>query len=217
VIIVDDGSCAETKQALAETLNVFPCAAAVMREQNGGKGAAVITGLEKALEMGLTHVLQIDADGQHDAGRAGFFLEMAARFPQAAICGVPEYENAPGLRRNGRLVANTWIKIVTLSNAIPDCLCGFRVYPVETLTRLIRRHFFDKRMGFDPEILARLYWAGVPLLFYPVAVRYPEDGVSHFRMVEDNIRISLVFTRLFLGMIVRLPALLLRKPRPAAA
>jgi predicted LPLAT superfamily acyltransferase len=70
-------------------------------------------------------------------------------------------------------------------------------------------------MGFDPDILVRLSWAGVPLLFYPVKVKYPKDGISHFRMVRDNIRISCVLARLFRGMIPRLPLLLFRKPRRA--
>jgi hypothetical protein len=63
-------------------------------------------------------------------------------------------------------------------------------------------------MGFDVEILVRLYWKRIPVRFYPVQVTYPEDGVSHFQPVRDNIRISLVFTRLCLGMLIRLPVLL---------
>jgi hypothetical protein len=63
-------------------------------------------------------------------------------------------------------------------------------------------------MGFDVDILVRLYWKRIPLRFYPVRVTYPEDGISHFRPVRDNIRISLVFTRLCIGMIIRLPVLI---------
>jgi glycosyltransferase involved in cell wall biosynthesis len=213
VIIVDDGSDEAARRALSETAAAFSCVTAVRRERNGGKGAAVMTGLGKARDMGLSHVLQIDADGQHDADRAGFFLEASAARPEAAICGFPEYAGAPALRAKGRNIANTWTKIVTRSPDIVDSLCGFRVYPVEQTLAVIGLRHLDKRMGFDPEILVRLHWAGIPFLFHPVRVDYPQDGLSHFRMVEDNVRISWVYTRLFFGMIPRLPALLCRAAR----
>jgi glycosyltransferase involved in cell wall biosynthesis len=214
VIIVDDGSDAETKHALAKTLAAFPCASSVTLEKNSGKGAAVMAGLKKARDMNLSHVLQIDADGQHDGERAEFFLAASAEQPEAAICAYPEYdERAPKLRSGGRTIANTWAKIVTLSGTLIDVLCGFRVYPVEAVLRVTRHCFPDRRMGFDPEILVRLYWARVPLVFYPVKVSYPQDGISHFHIVKDNIRISWSFTRLFFGMLPRFPRLLVRTIR----
>jgi glycosyltransferase involved in cell wall biosynthesis len=209
IILVDDGSDGETKACLAKIAADTPAAILVTLEKNGGKGAAVMAGIDKAREEGLTHVLQIDADGQHDAGRAGFFLEESAARPEALICGLPEYDSSvPLIRKNGRKVANTWAKIVTLSADLQDVLCGFRVYPVEPVRRICRGACVDKRMGFDVEILVRLHWKGVPIRFYPVRVSYPRDGVSHFQPVRDNIRISLVFTRLCAGMLIRLPVLL---------
>ncbi|MDR1352542.1 MAG: glycosyltransferase family 2 protein [Treponema sp.] len=214
VILVDDGSNAETKGCLAKIAADTPGAVLVTRKKNGGKGAAVIAGIDKARGEGLTHVLQIDADGQHDAEQAGFFLEVSAAHPEALVCGRPEFDSSvPLSRKNGRKIANTWAKIVTLSSEIQDVLCGFRVYPVEPAWRVCRHTFIDKRMGFDPEILVRLCWKHVPLLFYPVRVSYPQGGVSHFRPVQDNIRISLGFTRLCAGMLVRLPVLLAAKFR----
>ncbi|MDR0452281.1 MAG: AMP-binding protein [Treponema sp.] len=216
IILVDDGSDAETKGCLAKIAADTPGAILVTREKNGGKGAAVIAGMDRARSEGLTHVMQIDADGQHDAGRAGFFLEQSAAHPEALICGWPEFDGSvPPSRKNGRKIANAWAKIVTLSSDIRDILCGFRVYPVEPAWQVCRHPFIDKRMGFDTEIIVRLHWKHVPLLFYPVRVSYPPDGVSHFRPVRDNIRISLGFTRLCAGMLVRLPLLLAAKFRAA--
>jgi hypothetical protein len=42
-------------------------------------------------------------------------------------------------------------------------------------------------------------------------VRYPLDGVSHYRMFRDNVRMTSLHVRLVLGMLVRLPMLLWRK------
>ncbi|MDR0624624.1 MAG: glycosyltransferase family 2 protein [Treponema sp.] len=218
VILVDDGSDSETKSCLAKSAAVCPLLSIVTLEKNSGKGAAVIRGTEKALELGLTHVLQIDADGQHDIDRSGFFLEESAAHPEAVICSRPEYDGpVPQGRKNGRKVANTWAKIVTLSPDIVDAMIGFRVYPVEPFLRLCRTCHIDLRMGFDIDILVRLYWIGLPLIFHPVRVVYPEGGISHFHMVWDNIRISWVFTRLFFGMLIRLPPLVRRRIRRKAS
>jgi glycosyltransferase involved in cell wall biosynthesis len=210
LILVDDGSGAETREYLARAA-ALPGVVLVRLDKNRGKGGAVSAGIDRAHELGLTHVLQLDADGQHDADRALFFLEQSRLHPEALICAYPEYDGSvPESRRSGRKVANTWAHIVTLSRAIPDVMCGFRVYPVEPVWRLIHRRPMDQRMGFDIEVLIRLFWKRVPFWFYPVAVRYPAGNVSNFHLVRDNIRISWLFTRLFFGMLWRLPGLLLR-------
>jgi hypothetical protein len=69
-------------------------------------------------------------------------------------------------------------------------------------------------MEFDPEIVVRLCWAGVPIVNVPVRVRYFRDGISHFRPLRDNALISWAHTRLVFGMFRRLPWLLMR-PRGA--
>ena len=212
VIIVDDGNDAETKALLAECAAKTPGAALVSLEKNSGKGAALICGFKKAAELGLTHVLQIDADGQHDEGKINFFLEESAKHPDMIICGYPEFdETAPRSRVKGRKISNFWASVATLSTELKDVLCGFRVYPVNKSLRAIWFVFIDKHMGFDPEIIVRLYWNKVYPVFHPIKVIYPVGGVSNFHMVRDNIRISLMFTRLFFGMILRLPLLVVRK------
>jgi len=212
VIMVDDGNDAATRALLAQCAAVTPGVTLVRLEKNSGKGGAVSAGLKKAAECGLTHVLQIDADGQHDAGKAAFFLEESARHPDMVICGYPEFdETAPRSRVSGRKISNFWASVVTLSTDLKDVLCGFRVYPVDASLRITRSLLFDKRMGFDPEILIRLYWIKVFPVFHPIKVSYPPGGVSNFRLVRDNIRISLMFSRLFLGMLLRSPLLIARK------
>ena len=51
-------------------------------------------------------------------------------------------------------------------------------------------------MEFDPELIIRLVRAGVPVVNISTKVQYPESGISHFRMVEDNIRIAWAYVRL---------------------
>ncbi|TAM33020.1 MAG: glycosyltransferase family 2 protein, partial [Nevskiaceae bacterium] len=70
-----------------------------------------------------------------------------------------------------------------------------------------------RRMDFDTEILVRLFWAGVPVVNLPTQVSYPSDGVSHFDLWRDNLRISWMHARLFVAMLPRLPWLLTRRLR----
>jgi glycosyltransferase involved in cell wall biosynthesis len=208
VILVDDGNGPEAG-ALAEQAAKTPGLVLVSLKKNLGKGGAVVKGFEKAAELGLTHVLQIDADGQHDPGSAAFFLEESANYPDKVICGYPEYdEAAPRSRVVGRKISNFWAAVVTLSGELEDVLCGFRVYPIEAVLRIVGNPFLDKRMGFDAEILVRLYWNKVFPVYHPVKVIYPEGGISNFRLVKDNLRISWMFTRLCIGMLLRLPFLI---------
>jgi len=210
VILVDDGNDEQTKETLAEWQKKIPSIVLVSLKKNIGKGGAVAKGFEKAAELGLTHVFQIDADGQHDTAMAGFFLEESAKNPDKVICGFPVFDNnAPKSRVAGRRVSNFWAAIVTLSKDLKDVLCGFRVYPLGAALKITRNPFMDRRMGFDAEILVRLYWNKVFPVFHPVKVRYPSGGVSNFRVFQDNLRISWMFTRLCAGMILRLPMLII--------
>ena len=219
IIVVDDGNDEVNKKAIAEVVKNSPLCVLVTREKNGGKGKALADGVRKADELGLTHVLQIDSDGQHDAERVAHFVEVSMKNPDAIICAYPEYdESAPKHRVKGRAIANGWIHFVTLSNEIKDAMIGFRIYPVAPYIKLLNSpEVVDSRMGYDIEVLVRLFWRNVPVISESVKVTYPVDGVSNFRVVRDNIRISLTYTRLCLGMIVRLPVLIYRKIRKGNA
>jgi glycosyltransferase involved in cell wall biosynthesis len=209
VIIVDDGNDEQTKKTLTEWQKKIPSIVLVSLKKNIGKGGAVAKGFEKAAELGLTHVFQVDADGQHDTAMTVFFLEESAKNPDKVICGFPVFDNnAPKSRVTGRRVSNFWAAVVTLSKELKDVLCGFRVYPLDAALRLTRNPLMDRRMGFDAEILVRLYWKKVFPIFHPIKVSYPEGGVSNFRVFQDNFRISWMFARLCLGMFLRFPMLI---------
>ncbi len=212
IILVDDGNTDETKLCLENLRNSFPeLIELVVLKKNSGKGGAFKAGIIRAQEMGFSHVLQLDADGQHDWTRADFFFNRAKNSPSSMILGYPEYdETVPGHRKNGRKFANNWCSVVTWKRGIKDSMCGFRIYPIKETVEFLKTHSLDLRMGFDIEILVKLIWKGLLFEYYPVKVTYPSDGISNFHVVRDNVRISWVFTRLCCGMIIRIPKLLWR-------
>lgn len=141
-------------------------------------------------------------------------LALAERHPEALISGQPIYDDSiPRSRLYGRWITHVWVWIETLSLQLKDSMCGFRVYPVSPTLQLAARVSLGKRMDFDTEVMVRLYWQGNTSYFLPTRVTYPPDGLSHFDALKDNVRISLMHTRLFFGMLPRIPALLFRRRR----
>jgi glycosyltransferase involved in cell wall biosynthesis len=184
------------------------------RTENGGKGAAVITGFKLALAQGFTHAIQIDADGQHCLADIGLFLSASAANPDKLILGAPRYDGSISKKRlYGRQFTNLWIWINTLSFEIKDGMCGFRCYPLAAVDKILQSTALGQRMDFDIDIAVRLHWGGVGIVNIGTDVKYPIDGVSHFRMLQDNLLISKKHAQLFFGMLWRLPLLLLRRCR----
>jgi len=212
LLIVDDGS-DKTTQALLGTL-VCDGVTLLRLEKNSGKGAAVKYGLEAAAAQGYSHALQVDADGQHQIEDCPKLLAAAAAWPESLISGQPVYDDSvPKSRLYGRYATHVWVWIETLSLSLKDSMCGFRVYPLAATLKLMRQRSIGKRMDFDSEIMVRLYWAGTPSRFIRTRVTYPQNGLSHFDALHDNLRISWMHTRLFFGMLPRIPSLLARKRR----
>lgn len=199
VVVVDDGGSEDAKAALVRVA-AMPGVELFTREVNGGKGAAVKDGLRHAKELGFTHALQVDADGQHDVDDIPKLLEASRGNPAALVLAKPVFdETAPKARLWGRKISVFWAWAETLftKQTIADPLCGFRVYPLDVAVKCGAR---GDRMDFDPEIAVRMVWHGAPVINVDTKVRYvaeEDGGISHFRVVHDNVLISLVHARLF--------------------
>jgi len=211
-ILVDDGCAPACAAVLDALVAAHPDRLVLERHAiNQGKGGAVLTGFARAARDGYSHVLQVDADGQHNVADIPRFLAAARAQPAALIAGCPIYdESVPALRLYARYLTHVWVWINTLSLSIRDSMCGFRVYPVAPVVALAARRKLGLRMNFDIEILVRLYWDGVEVVSLPTKVGYPEDGVSHFKAWTDNVLITRLHTALFFGMLPRIPRLLAR-------
>jgi glycosyltransferase involved in cell wall biosynthesis len=215
VWVVVDGSTDDTTERLRALAQTDPGLRVLVLPKNQGKGAAILYGLLEAQKAGFTHALTMDADGQHPADRIPDFMQQSQWSPDAMILGKPIFAaDAPKLRVYGRQVSNTWANLETLWMGIGDSLFGFRVYPIEPLKKIMLRHRWMRRFDFDPEAVVRLCWAGVRPINVPTTVRYftaEEGGVSHFNYLRDNLLLTGMHTRLFLGFLWRLPKLLVQR------
>ena len=210
-LVVDDGSNSESLGQLKDLLQAYPRIELVEHVRNRGKGAAMMTAATMARSFGHTHMLQIDADGQHDVNDVPSFIEDSKANPAAIISGAPQFDDsAPKARVYGRKVTDFWVALETGSLQIKDSLCGYRIYPLEQFERVSDKYHIGRRMDFDTDILVKSVWEGVDVRFIDTQVIYHTNSVSHFHYWEDNWRLIWLHTRLMTGMVVRLPWRLLR-------
>lgn len=191
LLVVNDGS---TDGSL-DTIKTTP-AKVISFESNKGKGAAILAGAKWAENEGYSHIVTIDADGQHDPKEAPKLIKMAQNHPQSIILGKRNFEDAlvPGSSRFGRWWSNLWCRITT-GHSIGDSQSGFRVYPVEALNKVQCK---GTKYDFEVEILVRGVWAGLKIIDHDISVNYSAETkeASHFDPFYDNYRISVAYTRL---------------------
>jgi len=215
VWVIVDGSTDGSAEELTAMARGDPGMRVLVRERNGGKGAALLDGLIAARREGFTHALTMDADGQHPAARIRAFMSASAAAPEAMILGDPVFDvSAPRIRLLGRRIANWCTNLETLWAGVHDTLFGFRVYPIAALIEVMRHSRWMRRFDFDPEAVVRLAWRGTPLVNLPAPVRYftaEEGGVSHFNYWRDNVLLTSMYLRLLAGFVIRLPVLIARR------
>jgi glycosyltransferase involved in cell wall biosynthesis len=206
VFIIDDGNESPAREAIAALHDPDAGIEVLRQSPNAGKGAAMMLGFRTALMRSFTHALQIDADGQHDIADLPKFIAAARGDPNALICGQAMYDaSVPKARKVGRYITHFWVWVETASLDIADSMCGYRIYPLAALPLILRSAAIGKRMDFDTEIAVHLHWRGVRVINMPTQVIYPPGNVSNFAMLWDNVRISLMHTRLVLQALFRLP------------
>jgi glycosyltransferase involved in cell wall biosynthesis len=199
-LVVDDGSDEATQETLRGERARRPWVELSRLPMNRGRGAALRHGYCRAAERGYSHIVQLDADGQHDPADVPKFLDAARRQPEALVLGRPIFGPAsPRARRYGRRLSQAFVWAVTGSFAIEDPLCGFRCFPLRRTVPLLDAVSLGDRMEFDPEIVVRLAWDGVPIVNVPTRVRYFTGGLSNFRIVRDNALIVRAYARLVLA------------------
>jgi len=215
VWVIVDGSDDGSGAKLDDLAKAVPHLRVLRFARNRGKGAVVLDGTREAVEAGFSHVLTMDADGQHSAEHIAPMMARSEENPEAVILGKPVFdESAPALRVHGRKISNVLAAIETLGGGIGDSLFGMRVYPAAELIDIMENIRSARRFDFESEVAVRLAWDGVEMINVDVPVRYlskDDGGVSHFKYLRDNLLLSWMNFRLLLGGMWRIPRLIRRR------
>jgi glycosyltransferase involved in cell wall biosynthesis len=184
VLVVDDGS--------TVPLPDMPGVTVLRLERNGGKGAALRAGFQRAVELGFSHAITLDADGQHYAEDIPKFLAVAQAQPDALGVGVRDFyaSGCPAGRRRSNMVSTFWFRVET-GVRLRDSQCGFRCYPLALTQRLKTR---SGHYAFELEFMVRASWVGAPIVAVPVKCSYEPGQLrqSHFRPVVDLAHITIM-------------------------
>ena len=192
LLVVDDGpDIALPSQADLASVTV------IRHERNHGKGHALRAAFQWARERGFTHVITVDADGQHLTGDVARLAVKARELPESLIIGKRDMDGpaagfVPGSSRFGRDFSDFWITVES-GGRVSDSQSGLRCYP---LAGLPDRECWSYRYDFEVEIITRWLWRGGNVASETVSVYYPERRVTSFRPFIDNVRISWLHTRL---------------------
>ena len=200
VIVVDDGS----DTAVAPSLAELPVEV-LRHEVNRGKGAAIRTAARHLQAQGVTHIITLDADGQHYPEDLPRFFDAIREHPEALIVGVRDFsaEDVPGASRFGRAFGNFWVRVQT-GTKVHDIQSGFRAYPVALLLNV---PCHSHRYAFEVEIVVRALWGGVKVHEVNIGVHYPDaqHRISHFHKLHDNLRLTILNTHLTLRRLLPWP------------
>lgn len=188
VLVVDDGS-SDTSVVAAEQAG-----AEVLRQpRNLGKGAALRRGLAELEDRGFTHVVTLDADGQHLPEEIPNLLALSERKPDALIIGARlrdgVHEIAP-IKRFGNSFADGWV-VRAGGPKLKDSQSGFRVYPLAALHTILRDEVRGLRFEFETEVVILAGRRGIEIDSVDIHVHYPppEERHSYYRPWIDTIRI----------------------------
>ena len=194
ILVINDGSTDKTGEILRSISNIELLEFSV----NRGKGAALQAAFKRALQMGFTHAITIDADGQHLTEDIALFLQKIKQEPDVLWLGdrilpVEGGRKQPLRSRFGRRFGAFWYKFYT-GVYVRDTQSGFRAYP---LVRTNALECKGERYEYEIELLITAAWNHIPVKCFPVHLLYlPEaQRVSHFRPIRDFMRISKVNSR----------------------
>lgn len=189
VIVVDDGSSDATGDAAHATGAIV-----VRHPENRGKGAALQSGFDEALQRGAEAVLAMDADGQHDPAAAPLLLAALDRADLVIGSRQGNRTGMPWIRKATNDVTTWWVSRLA-GRRIEDSQSGYRAVRASVL-RAVRPR--SRRFEYESELVIGAARAGFRIVPVPVPTLYNAPG-SHIHPFADTLR----FIRLVLRHLVR--------------
>ena len=203
VLVIDDGSSDRTSEVARRA-----GAMVVSHPFNLGVGAAIRTGMRVAAQQGRRHVIQLDADGQHEPADAKRLLDRVESDDADLVVGSRFAADGSGYhvsRARGammRLLSRTISRRVGVR--IDDTTSGFRAFGPRAL-ELFRRNYPTQYLSDTVEALLLASDAGLRIAVEPVTMHVRQGGVPSSGRLRSAVRLGRVWVVILLHP-VRRPA-----------
>lgn len=191
IIVVNDGATDSTVQILEK----FSQIEKIHLPTNKGKGNALKTGFQKALELGYEFAITIDSDDQHFPEDIPVFLNALEKEATKNVLYIGvrnmNQKDVPGSSSFGNKFSNFWFWFET-GIKLQDTQSGYRMYPLKEIEKL---KLYTPKFEFEIEVIVKAAWQGTLVKNIPVQISYDDtERVSHFRKGTDFARISVLNT-----------------------
>ncbi|MFH1771467.1 MAG: glycosyltransferase family 2 protein [Candidatus Omnitrophota bacterium] len=181
VLVIDDGSTDKTYEvAKTHATDV------VRNNHNLGKGSALLKGINCLLKNpAVTHIVTMDADGQHSPADIEFFIQKAKENCEFVVGNrMDDPKDMPKIR----VITNTfmsWFISKLAGQSIPDTQCGFRLIKRDVLEHIeITTHKFE----MESEIIIKAARGNFTIESVPIKSIYFKNRPSKINPIIDTIR-----------------------------
>ena len=206
IILVNDKSTDNTSELINSIAATDKRIVLIEHSENKGVGGAVITGLQKAVELNCEFIIKIDGDGQMDTKyipeliyplmNDEFHFAKGNRFNDFHAL-----KQMPFKRRAGNLLLSFMIKAASGYWSVFDPTNGFFCIKKEILERIDFSRV-EKRYFFESSLLIELYYTGTKICDVPIPALYGNEksGLSevHALLTFPGKIIKALFRRVFL-------------------
>ncbi|BAI62619.1 putative glycosyltransferase [Methanocella paludicola SANAE] len=186
IVVIDDGS----RDHTIEVARIVG-AEVISHEKNGGYGAAIRSCFEAARARGVSAMITIDGDGQHDPdniplliaemNRTGADVIIGSRF----INGNEKNQHIPAYRKVGMKMLDM-ATIISSGVKVTDTQSGFRAYSKKALSEI---DLEDAGMGIGSEILIKAAKLKLHISEVPIRARYDIKDTSSKNPVAHGIEV----------------------------
>ena len=170
IVVVDDACPEGSGEAVVQAFRNHPSIYVLSRERNGGVGAAVKTGIEKALQLDADVIVKLDADGQMDPSYIPSLVELFENDPNLAYVKGNRFFDSrvlakmPWIRLFGNSVLSLFAKFASGYWNVLDPTNGY--------------------LAFNGHLLPAVNWQGfADCYFFEISVMC-EFGLKHASIAE---------------------------------
>jgi glycosyltransferase involved in cell wall biosynthesis len=180
VVVIDDGSTDNTGQIAAES-----GAKVLHHPRNLGKGAALRTGFNHALEMSYEIVITLDGDLQHNPHSIPRFVQKIEEGFDVVVGSrsSTQSDEMPFLRKLSNLITTQVLRVL-FKVPVTDSQSGYRAFRRKVLEVVQIR---DDGFAAETEILFDARRAGFKISEVPIATNYGDEE-SKIRAHRDITR-----------------------------